>query len=212
MLVRELMRKEFISVDADQSLLYLIKLLAKNKIHEVPVLKDDLFIGLISDTEISNAIIKKFFLKKPILKDRALYETIKAIDIVNKRYFYLKPDDHLIDVIQDMGKRSINIIPVLQDKKLVGIITGMDLINHLALDIAKQTIQEVDSSTVRSIVDSFLVLVREKKRINISKLAKELKIRREKAEEIAKALEDHHLVEIEYSISGNMVVRDKNAG
>ncbi|MFH2105781.1 MAG: CBS domain-containing protein [Candidatus Micrarchaeota archaeon] len=212
MLVSELMRKEFISIDANQSLLYIIKLFAKHGVHEAPVINNKLFLGLVSDREISRAIVSRPWFKKPFMKSRDDFEGLKAIDVVNKSPLKLKPDDSVINAILDMGSKHINIIPVLDKGVLVGIITGKDIIQYLSLDIAKQTISKTDDSTVKSLIDSFLLIIRNSKKINAQKVAKMLKIRVEKAEEIAKALESHHLIAIEYSLSGNMILRDKNAG
>jgi len=119
--VKELMTKDVISVDKDVDLRYVLKLMKKNEITKIPVLEDKELIGVITDNIIAyklGSIRKKGI---PASRMHASSVTEKEIDTV-------KPETDIKNILKKVGKPGPTIINIVQDKKLLGIITKADLL------------------------------------------------------------------------------------
>lgn len=208
------MRTDFWYFTGDDNLESVIKTFSKLDMYEAPVVSKGRFLGLISDKEISRALLKKGFLsffskKKIIERDQLKY--IAAGKIANRRTFSLKENDAIVDVLDDLSKRRADIIPVLRGNKLVGIVDSEDVIKHLSLEFAKESVsEEFAPEQLKSIVDSVEMLVHERKRISADEIGKKLGIPTRKVEKIARSLEEHHLADISYSLLGKMILRERN--
>ncbi len=215
MLIKDLMRRDYISIDPDQTIIQVIKLFAKYEIYEAPIVKDGVLLGIVSDKQIAKAMVKKELFKPIRLRSADKLKSILASDIMDKHCFVLNPNANILDVLIAMSKRKMNIIPVVELKErkqmLIGIVTGKDIIRHFAVSLIKTKIARRGGDEIKSIIDSFVAIVREKKKVNLVTIAKRLNIRKCKAEEIAKTLESHNLVKIEYTLTGNIIVRDVDA-
>lgn len=214
MRVKDIMRTDFWYFTADDNLEQIIKTFSKLDIYEAPVIKEGKFIGIISDREISKALLKggllSFFAKNRIIeRDKLRY--ITAGKIANSKVFSLRQEDALVNVLSDLASRRADIIPVLDKKKLVGIVDGEDVMRHVALEFAKENVsQEFTHPELKSIVDSVESIVRSKKKATADEIGKELGIPTRKVEKIGRSLEEHHLVEISYSLLGKMILRERN--
>jgi acetoin utilization protein AcuB len=214
MKVKDIMRTDFWYFTSDDNLEQVIKTFSKLDIYEAPVVSKGKFLGLISDKEISKALLKKgfltFFSKKKIIEKKKL-KYITAGKIANRRVLNLKEDDALVDVLDDLGKRRSDIIPVLNGGKLIGIVDGEDVMRHIALEFAKESVSvEFTHTQLKSIVDSVEAVVRERKKVTANEIGAKLGIPTKKVEKIARSLEEHHLVEISYSLLGKMILRERN--
>jgi len=214
MKVSDIMRTDFWYFTADDNLEYVIKTFAKLDFYEAPVVSEGKFVGLVSDREIAKALLKKgllsFFSRKSII-DRSRLKFITAGKIANRKPLVLHKDDLLADVVDDLSRRRTDVIPVLEGKKLLGVVDGEDVMRHLSLEFAKETISdEFPAEELKSIVDTVEAIVREKKKVGADEIGKKLGLPVQKVEKIARSLEEHHLVEITYSLLGRMILRERN--
>jgi predicted transcriptional regulator len=214
MKVKDIMRTDFWYFTADDNLEYMIKTFSKLDMYEAPVVSQGEFIGLVSDKEIAGALLQKglfsFFSKKKII-DSSKLTKITASKIANRRSLTLNEEEPLVDILEDLAKRRSDIIPVLRNRKLIGIVDGEDVMRHLSLEVAKESISdEFAPAELKSIVDSVAAIVREKKKVSADEIGKKLGIPVPKVEKIARSLEEHHLAEITYSLLGRMILRERN--
>ena len=214
MKVKDIMRTDFWYFTADDDLEYIIKTFSKLDFYEAPVIHKGKFHGLISDREIAKALLKKgfmsFFSKSKIVeKDKLKY--ITAEGIANKKVLSLGENDALVDVLHDLSIRRSDIIPVLRGSKLIGIVDSEDVIKHLSMEFAKEAVsQDFAPNELKSIVDRVETIVHEHKKVSADQISKMIGIPTAKVEKIARSLEEHHIVEISYSIIGKMILRERN--
>lgn len=214
MRVKDIMRTDFWYFTADDDLEYIIKTFSKLDFYEAPVIHKGKFHGLISDKEIAKALLKKGFLaifSKTRILEKEKLKYITAGGIANRRVMSLSENDALVDVLEDLSKRRADIIPVLRGQRLVGIVDSEDVIRHMAMEFAKEQVsQDFAPNELKSIVDSVEAIVHEKKKVTADEISKLIGIPVAKVEKIAKSLEEHHIVEISYSLIGRMVLRERN--
>lgn len=206
--IKDLMRKDFVYLDEDDRLDVVIEKFTRHCIHEAPVIADGDLKGLVSDRELANALLKRKLFGKSEILEAAELKKLRARDILNRHVLVLEPDMGLIEALTDMGKRETNIIPVVDKKKVVGVVTGKDVIAYIAKKLIGEVEGEVCEGEAVSTVDEVLGLVTEKKRVRADEVAKRLGIPVQKVEAIAKSLSRHKLISIKYTIAGKMELRE----
>lgn len=150
MLVREAMTKDAVTVKPDDTLEYLLDLMAKNNISGCPVVSRKNVIGVISQTDILKLIDVHSKIQTPdsvlfplilaVIKSEhydSLKEALKDIlnlkvkDFMSKIVVTIDVDEDIYTAARLMNKNDVNRLPVLDEKKFVGIIARGDIIRAL---------------------------------------------------------------------------------
>lgn len=208
--ILEIMRRDFFYLDGEEKLDVVIEKFAKYGIHEAPVLSKGELRGLVSDREIADVMLEKSVVpwkERRLLPMEKLRE-LKASQIMRRKVLTLEPDMGLVDAVKDMVNRETNVIPVVEGGKVVGIVTGKDVISYIAKNIICHDMGEVCwVGGMQSTVDAVLGIVRRGRPVSSMEVAKELGITTEKVEEIARSLARHGLIDMKYTIAGKMEMR-----
>ncbi|WP_407408975.1 CBS domain-containing protein [Methanobrevibacter sp.] len=120
--VKEIMTADVITTTPDIDVVYAFEKLMKHKISSLPVVEDEKLIGIITATDVGhNLILDKYELGTSV-------EEIMITSVIT-----VSPEDTLEDAIDIMknGVSSsgiLNQLPVVEDGKLVGIISDGDII------------------------------------------------------------------------------------
>ena len=120
--VKEIMTTDVITTTSDIDVVYAFEKLMKHKISSLPVVEDEKLIGIITATDVGhNLILDKYELGTSVE------------EIMIKSVITVSPEDTLEDAINIMksgGSSSgiLNQLPVVEDEKLVGIISDGDII------------------------------------------------------------------------------------
>ncbi len=123
--VKEIMTTDVITATPDMDVVFAFEKLMKHKISSLPVVDGDTLVGIITATDVGhNLILDKY----------ELGTSVKEIMI--EPVVTVSPEDTLEDAIKVMkeGVSSsgiLNQLPVLENKKLVGIISDGDIIQEL---------------------------------------------------------------------------------
>lgn len=115
--VKDIMTTDVITTTSDIDVVYAFEKLMKHKISSLPVVEDDKLIGIITATDVGhNLILDK-------------YELGTSVDeIMIRSVITISPDDSLESAIKMMkecvsSSGILNQLPVVEDGKLVGIIS-----------------------------------------------------------------------------------------
>ena len=120
--VKEIMTADVITTTPDIDVVYAFEKLMKHKISSLPVVEDEKLIGIITATDVGhNLILDKYELGTSV-------EEIMITSVIT-----VSPEDTVEDAIDIMknGVSSsgiLNQLPVVEDGKLVGIISDGDII------------------------------------------------------------------------------------
>ncbi|MEE8359893.1 MAG: CBS domain-containing protein [Candidatus Omnitrophota bacterium] len=118
--VRDIMKKEVITVKEKDSLEALCKLLVSKKLSGVPVIGDkENLVGFISERDIITAVGKGNFKNK------------KVSDVMTRKVFSVDHDRPIEQVSQIFTDKPLRYVPVTKGDKLVGIVSRKDVINKL---------------------------------------------------------------------------------
>ncbi|WP_296883321.1 CBS domain-containing protein [uncultured Methanobrevibacter sp.] len=123
--VKEIMTSDVITTTKDIDVVYAFEKLMEFKISALPVVEDEKLIGIITATDVGhNLILDKYELGTSV-------EEIMITSVVT-----VSPDDTIetaIKIMKDSVSSSgiLNQLPVVEDEKLIGIISDGDIIQEV---------------------------------------------------------------------------------
>ena len=122
--VKEIMTSDVVTTTSDVDVVFAFEKLMENKISSLPVVEDDKLIGIITATDVGhNLILDKYELGTNV-------EKIMITPVIT-----ISPENTLEDAIKvltdNVSSGILNQLPVVEDGKLVGIISDGDIIQEL---------------------------------------------------------------------------------
>ncbi|GAA5335935.1 MULTISPECIES: CBS and ACT domain-containing protein [Thermus] len=124
MLVKDVMRSPVVTVGPDATLEEAYRLLLERGIRHLPVVAEGRLLGIITDRDIRLAT-SHLNPKGPC----PIGEKVAAV--MTKKVVTAHPLDPVEEAARVMRERKIGSLPVLEDGALVGIVTGIDLLDAL---------------------------------------------------------------------------------
>jgi CBS domain-containing protein len=120
-LVRDIMTKDLLTISEKDTALKAAQLMSEKGVSSLIVLSEEQPIGIITERD---------FIKKICLKELKL-SSIKVGDMMSKIRTFASPDTTIDVAVQRMVNNRIRRLPIMENGKLVGIITVTDLAKHL---------------------------------------------------------------------------------
>ncbi len=119
--VRDIMQKNVITIQENKSALDAAKLISEKDISFLVIVKDDKPIGVITERD---------FVRKIFAQDKQV-SLIPLSEIMSYKFRWVEPSTEIEDAVQKMLNHNIRRLIVLEDEKLVGVITQTDLTDFL---------------------------------------------------------------------------------
>lgn len=135
--VRDIMTKQIVMIDHDKSALEAAKTMAEKGISSVFVVKDGQPVGIVSERD---------FIKKICARELPIAQ-VKIGDIMSKILTTADPETPIEVAVQRMVNHKIRRLPIMDEGKLVGIITVTDLAKYLRTTLLLEGAM-VDSSSL----------------------------------------------------------------
>ncbi len=119
--VRDIMQKNVITIQEDKTALDAAKLISEKDISFLVIVKDGKPIGVITERD---------FVRKIAAQDKQA-SLIPLSEIMSYKFRWVGPSTEIEDAVQKMLNHNIRRLIVLEDEKLVGVITQTDLADFL---------------------------------------------------------------------------------
>jgi CBS-domain-containing membrane protein len=119
--VRDIMTKNIVMIDHDKTALEAAKIMTEKGISSLFVVKENHPIGIVTERD---------FIKKICAEELPVAEVIIS-DIMSKILTTAEPETPIEVAVQRMVNHKIRRLPIMEDGKLVGIITVTDLAKYL---------------------------------------------------------------------------------
>jgi acetoin utilization protein AcuB len=123
MLVKDIMTSPVVAISPDVSLQDAYQTMLEKGIRHLPVLELDKLVGVITDRDLR--------LATSALAPNPFPPGAKVAAVMRKFPFTADPADPVEDASRLMREKKIGCLPVTDDDRLVGIITGLDLLDAL---------------------------------------------------------------------------------
>ena len=119
--IKDIMEKNVITIEHDKTALDAACLISEKDISFLVIMKNDLPIGVLTESD---------FVRRLAANDKKSSE-VKISDIMSSKFRWVDPSTTIENSIQKMLNNNIRRLIVLEDEKLVGIITQTDLAGFL---------------------------------------------------------------------------------
>jgi acetoin utilization protein AcuB len=130
MLVGERMKSPVITVRQDMSLIDALNLMKQEHIRRMPVVKDGKLVGIVSEKDLLNASPSPAT-SLSVYEMNYLLSKLQIKDVMTKNVLTVTEDTPIEEAARIMADNKIGSMPVLQDDRIVGIITETDLFKML---------------------------------------------------------------------------------
>ena len=119
--IRDIMEKNVITIEKNETAQDAAKIIAEKDISFLVVMNDDLPEGVLSESD---------FVRKIAAEDRKSSD-VPISEIMSYKFRSVGPSTTIEDAVQKMLNNNIRRLLILEDDKLVGVITQTDLASHL---------------------------------------------------------------------------------
>lgn len=134
--IRDIMEKTVITIEHDKNSLDAAKLMKEKNISFLVIMKNDQPLGVVTE---------KDFVKKLAAKDKQPSQ-VPLSDIMSYKFRSVEPSTEIEDAVQKMLNHKIRRLLVIDNGKLVGVITQTDLTAYLRSKLLIEgTIENIES-------------------------------------------------------------------
>ncbi len=119
--IRDIMRKNVITIEYDKNALEAACLISEKDISFLVIMENDSPIGVLSESD---------FVRRLAADDKKSSEVMIS-EIMSRKFRWVEPETKIEDAIQKMLNNNIRRLVILENGKLVGVITQTDLTEFL---------------------------------------------------------------------------------
>ena len=130
-LISEIMTKNIIALNRDDDLETAEMLFKRNKIRHIPVVAEDVIIGMLSYTDLLRISFADAVYETEEEVDTLVYNMFTIDQVMAKNVVTVTTTATIKEVAKILAENEFHALPVVDDGRLVGIVTTTDLINYL---------------------------------------------------------------------------------
>ena len=218
MRISEIMRKDFLCIDPDETLASAAKKIAEKGLSEAPVMGEGKFRGMLCTSDLAAALVRHDLLNsKPLQADapKAGGEAVKKH--IKSTRAWLAPEADILSAFLLLVHHNIETLPVLNKSgRVLGVVRGEDLRREMLAMFAsgsskkqekakKVAVHSVEASVKgTTAIDQLVNFVRQNEKVSALAAAKNCNLTLEEVESYALSLEKNGLLKIDYDVLGNM--------
>jgi CBS domain-containing protein len=129
--ISEIMTKKVVTLNYNDELETAERLFKKHHIRHIPVVRGDKVIGMLSYTDLLRISFADAVDEDEDSVDAVVYNMFTIEQVMAKKLISVSSITTIKDVAELLAKKEFHALPVVDDDKLVGIVTTTDLINYL---------------------------------------------------------------------------------
>ncbi len=127
MKVREIMVKEVATLDINDELSLANDIMRLGRIRHLPVVDGTRLAGIVSERDLFRTSLAEA-LGYGTKASRDLMKTLRIKDIMVTEVMIVSPETNLCDAVRIMVDKKIGCLPVVENERLVGLITETDIL------------------------------------------------------------------------------------
>lgn len=128
--VRDYMTSPPETLNADNTLLDAVLLLRRASLRHIPILEDNRLVGILTDRDVARFAPSMFLPLSPQEYNRVFEETLIA-KVMTRDPLSTTPDAPLAEAVHLLHQNRLGCLPVIEEGRLVGIITTNDMLRAL---------------------------------------------------------------------------------
>ena len=119
--IRDIMEKNVVTIEDDKTALDAAQIISEKDVSFLVIMKNNIPVGVLSESD---------FVKRLAADDKKASEVIVS-EIMSSNFRWVEPETEIEDAIQKMLNNNIRRLVILDNSKLVGVITQTDLTEFL---------------------------------------------------------------------------------
>ena len=119
--IRDIMEKNVVTIEDDKTALDAAHLISEKDVSFLVIMKNNIPVGVLSESD---------FVKRLAADDKKASEVIVS-EIMSSNFRWVEPETEIEDAIQKMLNNNVRRLVILDNSKLVGVITQTDLTGFL---------------------------------------------------------------------------------
>lgn len=144
--VRHLMQRDVLRMKESDALDVAQDIMTLGRVRHIPVVSGDRLVGLVSQRDLLRAAASSLLGLDPDAQ-RQWLGTVRVSDVMTTELRTVTPDDSVTDVVTLLLQYRIGCLPVVENGRLVGIVSETDCLRYLArvldIDAAKHALPEL---------------------------------------------------------------------
>jgi len=128
--VSDWMTENVLAVDTYDSIAIAREVMAKHRVNQLPVLDNDLLVGIVTDRDIRDAYPTSMMIDQTKAID-SFAEKVTVEEVMSHDVLIVQPETPLATAVGLLRKHRIGSLPVVKNKTLMGIITRSDILDYV---------------------------------------------------------------------------------
>jgi CBS domain-containing protein len=213
MKISDIMRKEFLVLEADDTLASAAKKLVEEGQSEAPVVRARKFLGMFLTSDLAAVFVKKGIFGVTRADTQKVREDVVSKHIRSTKT-WLHPDTDMLSAFLLLVHRNVDVIPVLdKGRKVMGVVRVSDIRKEMSKMLSEggklpvrtpDKLQELEMLGGKTAIDHIVHYVQKKGSATAEEVAKSCNLTIQEVEEYANSLEKNGLLKLEYNLFGKM--------
>jgi CBS domain-containing protein len=127
--IREIMHKRLVAISPSDRVIHARRQMIDEKVARLPVLNQGKLVGMISDTEIAFALAELKTL--PLGRQKHRLDELTVSEVMKTPVVWTEGGISAEEAAKIMLKHNVGALPILEDNKIVGLVTRTDLIRTI---------------------------------------------------------------------------------
>lgn len=132
--VANVMTKEVLTINVNDSLHNANNIFNSKKLRHLPVVANEHLVGILSQTDILRISFGNTFGEQNG-GDEAIFEMLSINQVMKHSPTTVNSNDTLKEAAEILAEKEFHALPVVDDEKLVGIITTTDILNYFIQEL-----------------------------------------------------------------------------
>ncbi|UJS16565.1 MAG: CBS domain-containing protein [Candidatus Jettenia sp.] len=137
MLVKEMMKTQLVTLNADAKLGFANDIMYLGRIRHLPVMKGEDIVGILSQRDLYRASLTSILTNWR--ENKEFLDSIKVSEVMTKNVTTVSPDTTVEEAAKIMIDKKVGCLPVVKDRnKLIGLITETDVLQYFIDEYQKK--------------------------------------------------------------------------
>ncbi len=129
MLVKDVMKTQLVTLNADSKLGFANDIMYLGRIRHLPVVKGDAIVGILTQRDLYRASLTSILTNWK--ENKEFLDSIKVAEVMTKNVVTVSPDATIEEAAQIMIDKKVGGLPVVKETtKLLGLITETDVLQY----------------------------------------------------------------------------------
>lgn len=132
--IKEIMNTNFMTIGSNEYLSKAEKMIYQSKLKHLPVVRAGKLVGIITKTDIKRMSFADSFDESEAEIDENIFKMLKVAQVMTTKPFTLSSNATIKEVAEVLAEKEFRTIPIVDDGKLVGMVSTRDLIKYFLED------------------------------------------------------------------------------